>query len=206
MSGSYTHYKMSAESAQNSKDYKEAEKMWQQALKEATTFGKDDGRYCLCVDNLAEALYHQDKFSEAEKLYRTALEIRESSTPDNVDDIASCLNNLATVQFKQDKFDEAEKNYNQSLKIREEQTPGGKSQDIAYLIYQIGMIYHKQKKFPQAEDFYKKALDMKNKVFGPNHVALIPILKNYANLLKKTGRESTANQMYQFAESIESKN
>lgn len=71
------------------------------------------------------------------------------------------------------------------------------------MIYQVGMIFHKQKKYPQAEDYYKRALDIKNKVFGPNHKELIHILRNYANLLKKTGRESTADQMYQFADSIE---
>ena len=42
------------------------------------------------------------------------------------------------------------------------------------------------------EPFYKRALEVREKLLGTNHVELIPILRNYALLLKKTRRDLEA--------------
>ncbi len=205
MSATFTQFKDSAEAAVRSNDFLEAERQWHKALEEARTFGKDDGRYCLCLEKIGRLYDGEKRYEKAEGLYKEALQLRKAHDRENQKDLATAYNNLAAVQFKLGRYDEAEKNYTEALSIREKEF-GKSSKEAAVVIYQIGMIFHKQKKYPQAEDFYKRALDIKNKVFGPNNKELIHILRNYANLLKKTGRESTADQMYQFADSIEKKN
>lgn len=201
----WTNYKITALKALESEDYEEAERQWQSALKEAERFGQKDGRYALSVDNLALTHHHLGRPQKAEPLYKLAVMIREASLSPNHKDVATSYSNLATVQFKQGKYTDAERSYKKALEIREEAC-GKNSKEVGSVLYQLGMVFHAQKKYPQAEDFYKRALEIKNKVFGPDHIELVHILKNFAHLLRKTGRESTADQMANFAKTIEEKN
>jgi tetratricopeptide (TPR) repeat protein len=204
MTASWTHYKLQALKATEAKNYSEAEKGWQEAMKEAEAFGEDDGRYVLSLDSLAHTYYSQGLFARAEPLYKKALTIRESVFSPEHKDVATSANNLATVMFEQGKYKEAEALYDRALKIREKSL-GKNSKEVSYVLYQLGMVLHAQKKYERAEDFYKQALEIKNKLFGPDHVELVHLLRNYAHLLRKTNREPTAVQMEQFATSIAGK-
>jgi len=204
MTANWTNYKMQAIKATQNRNLVEAERMWNDALKEAEKFGEKDGRYVMSVDCLANALFHNEKFDKAEPLYKKALIIRERNLPHDHEDVATCCNNLAAVMFKNDKFKESEDLYVRTLNIREKQE-GKNSKGVANVLYQLGMVFHAQKRWEKAEDYYKQALEIKNKIFGPDHVELVHLLKNYAHLLRKTNREPTAVQMEQFASSIEDK-
>ncbi|MBX9669864.1 MAG: tetratricopeptide repeat protein [Candidatus Obscuribacterales bacterium] len=204
MSANWTNYKMQAVKAAQQSNLDEAERMWQEALKEAEQFGEKDGRFSLSVDNLGKVLFAQGKFEKAEPLYRKALIIRERTFPPDHDDVATCANNLAAVMFKREKYKEAEELYSRSLQIREKYE-GKNSKVVANLLYQLGMVFHAQNRYEKAEDYYKQALEIKNKIFGPDHVELVHLLKNYAHLLRKTNREPNAVKMEQFAKSIEGK-
>lgn len=204
MTANWTNYKMQAVKAIQNKNLGEAERMWQDALKEAEKFGEKDGRFVLSVDSLANVLFHQDKFDRAEPLYRKALIIRERTLPHDHEDVATCCNNLAAILFKRENYKEAEDLYIRTLNIREKQD-GKNSKGVANVLYQLGMVFHAQNRFEKAEDYYKQALEINNKIYGPEHYELVHLLKNYAHLLRKTNREPTAVQMEQFAKSIEDK-
>lgn len=204
MSESWTHYKMQAQYASNQSNHDEAERMWEEAMKEAEQYGDKDGRYVMSLDGLANASFNRNKFDVAERLYKKALTIRENVHPADHEDVATSANNLAAVMFKQEKYKEAEEFYNKALQIREKKD-GKMSKGVANVLYQLGMVFHAQSRYERAEDFYKQALEIKNKLYGPDHVELVHLLKNYAHLLRKTNREPTAVQMEQFAKSIESK-
>jgi tetratricopeptide (TPR) repeat protein len=204
MTANWTNYKMQAIKATQNRNLDEAERMWNDALKEAEKFGEKDGRFVTSVDNLAAVLYQNEKFDKAEPHYRKALIIRERTLPRDHEDVATCCNNLACVMFKNEKYKEAEDLYVRTLNVREKQD-GKNSKGVANCLYQLGMVFHAQKRYEKAEDYYKQALDIKNKIYGPDHVELVHLLKNYAHLLRKTNREPTAVQMEQFAKTIEDK-
>jgi len=204
MSANWTNYKMQAVKASQNRNLEEAERMWQEALKEAEQFGEKDGRFVVSVDNLASVLFNQQKYEKAEPFYRKALIIRERTFPPDHEDVATCSTNLACIMFRRENYKEAEDLYLRCLKIREKQD-GKNSKGVANVLYQLGMVYHAQNRWEKAEDYYKQALEIKNKIYGPDHVELVHLLKNYAHLLRKTNREPTAVQMEQFATTIEGK-
>ena len=78
MSATYTEYKNSAETAERNKDHSEAQRMWHKALEEARGFGKDDGRYCFCLESIAHLYFEQDHSDRAEGLYQEALDLRKA--------------------------------------------------------------------------------------------------------------------------------
>ena len=204
MSANWTNYKMQAIKAGQNRNLEEAERMWQEALKEAEQFGEKDGRFVISVDNLANVLFNQKKYDKAEPFYRKALIIRERTLPHDHADVATCSNNLACIMFRRENYKEAEDLYLRTLKVREKQD-GKNSKGVANVLYQLGMLYHAQNRWEKAEDYYKQAIEIKNKIYGHDHFELVHPLRNYANLLRKTSREATAEQMETFASTIESK-
>ena len=205
MTANFTHYKMVAQKAAQQNDLDEAERMWQAALKEAESYGKDDGRYALAVDSLAGLYFSKGKYDEALPLFHEALAIRERNLARDHEDLGTCFNNLAALHFKMEQYGEAEDFYKKALQIRERKF-GKESKKAVEVVYQLGLLFHAQKRYEQAENYYKPALDIKNKLYGAGHQELCSLLRNYADLLRKTNREPTAVQMEQFARSIEEKN
>ncbi len=200
----WSDHKQNALKAWQDENYDEATKHWVAAIKMAEAFGKEDGRFVLCLDNLARVHYVKGEFARAEKLYRQALATRDRNLQSGHEDIATSANNLAAVLFFQKKYDECEKLFRKALTIRKK-AQGEKSNEIAWILYQLAVVFHAQKKYEQAEDYYKQAMDLKNKILGSDHIELVDLLRNYSDLLRCTGREPTAEHMENFALSIERK-
>ena len=99
-----------------------------------------------CLNNLGSFYNQQDKYDEAEKVYK------ESAAIYKIDDfkLASTLNNLAKVYQNQDKYDEAEKFYKEALVL---------DKDSVYL-NNLGMLYSSQSKFDNAEPLLKESLSL----------------------------------------------
>ena len=79
------------------RSYADAENFFTSALQQAEQFGDRDSRFATSLNNLASLRQAQNKYAEAEPLYRRALGIWETIYgPENMD-VASALNNLATL-------------------------------------------------------------------------------------------------------------
>ncbi len=64
--------------------------------------------------------------------------------------------------------------------------------------------YH-QGNYPEAEPLFKRALAIVEKALGQDHPGLATVLKNYAALLRKTGRTTEAAKMEARAKAIRAK-
>ncbi len=202
---SWSVYKAAAVKAYDEGNYFEAESKWQAAVSEAEQYGKNDGRYALSVDKLANIQFQLGKYEEALPTYELALSIREEAYSPTAKETATCLMNLATVLYYAGIYDQAEANLKRALEIHKANLPKD-SIEMSKSVYQLALVYHRQKKYEQAEPYYKQALEIKNKAYGPDHIELVHLLKNYADLLTNTNREAIATQMQDFAKSIEAKN
>src|SRR5437879_12940744 len=58
--------------------YQEAEKFYADALSQATNFGDRDDRVAASLSGLATAYRAEGKYSQSEKLYQRAMELRET--------------------------------------------------------------------------------------------------------------------------------
>ena len=105
--------------AYNNKNYPEAEKQFQTALKEAEKFSTDDWRLTQTLSNLAEIYRIQSKYSQATLYFRRLVEINEESFGPDHPNVAAHLNNLAGNYRAQGMLVEAEPLYKRSLNIWE---------------------------------------------------------------------------------------
>ncbi|TYT73011.1 tetratricopeptide repeat protein, partial [Microcystis aeruginosa] len=71
----------------------------------------------LSLNNLAHLYHSQGRYTEAEPLYREALDLRKRLLGDNHPDVATSLNNLAALYCYQGRYTEAEPLYLEAIKI-----------------------------------------------------------------------------------------
>ena len=98
----------------------EAELKFLDALKEAETFGEEDPRLALTLNNLAAMYHEQGKYTMAEPHYKRALDIRTKIHGETHADIALNHHNLALLYSARRMYPVAEKHYKQALEMREQ--------------------------------------------------------------------------------------
>ena len=63
---------------------------------------------------------------------------------------------------------------------------------MATILNNLAGLYDAQGLYAQAEPLYKRSLAIAEKALGPEHPDVATVLKNYTELLRKTGREADA--------------
>ena len=96
----------------------EAEVKFLEALKEAETFGEEDARLALSLNNLA-AIYHtMGKYTMAEPLYTRSLDIKKKLHGEVHEEVALNLHNLAVLFSARRMYPVAEKYYKQTIDVK----------------------------------------------------------------------------------------
>lgn len=202
MSQVWTDLRDSATKAMAARDYHTALLDWQSALAEADTFAEGDGRRVASLEGLAQAHLAKGDLDEAESLYKRALALRQEKQGAEHVDLAGAQNNIGVVYFKKGNYKDALNAFERALVMRRKSL-GNDHLDVGKVLYHLALACHADKRFDEADGHYRKALDIKNKQLGNNHPDLINLLRNYADLLRLTSRDSIAGQMEQFAQGIE---
>lgn len=97
----------------------EAEVKFLAALAEAESFGENDPRLALCLNNLAGAYLAQGKYTMAEPVYKRCLDIRLSVCDGPHSDVALTHHNLAVLYSARRMYPLAEKHYKAALEMKE---------------------------------------------------------------------------------------
>ena len=95
--GNWDSYTDAGTKAYQQGKYKEAEKQWEAALKEAEGLGPKDPRLATSLNNLAELYRVQGNYAESEPLHKRALAIYEKALGREHPRVATSLNNLAML-------------------------------------------------------------------------------------------------------------
>ena len=90
-------YIRDGQSAYQRGDYPTAKRHLELALKEAESFGAQDLRLALSLNDLAFLYGTQGRYADAEPLYKRSLVIREKALGPEHPDVALSLNNLANL-------------------------------------------------------------------------------------------------------------
>lgn len=114
----WNQYRLAAEAALSQGDYPRAEINWRCAYKKAEYFEPTDPRLCTTLESLAEVLWKQGKYAEAEPLCRRTMETYEKILDPSHPDVAIIANNLAMLCHAQGKLPEAEALYKRVLPVR----------------------------------------------------------------------------------------
>jgi tetratricopeptide (TPR) repeat protein len=108
--------------------------------------------------------------------------------------LAKSLNNLAALYHLQGKFFLAENLYDRCLDIKLA-LYGEEHLETAINLHNLAVLNCAKKKWEKAEILFKRALEIREKLLSENDPELIPILKNYGIMLRKTLREDDAKSV-----------
>jgi tetratricopeptide (TPR) repeat protein len=105
--------------------------------------------------------------------------------------LAKSLNNLAALYHLQGKFFLAENLYDRCLDIKLA-LYGEEHLETAINLHNLAVLNCAKKKWEKAEILFKRALEIREKLLSDTDKELVPILKNYGIMLRKTLREDDA--------------
>ncbi len=174
--------------------YAEAENRFAAALREAEKFGPEDARLATSLNELGLVYSAQDKYAEAEPLFRRALAIREKALGPDHADVARTLNNLAALHRLQNQPAEAEPLIRRALGILEKAL-GPEHPEVAGTLNNLAGRYRDRGKFAEAEPLFKRSLAIREKVLGPEHPDLTKTLLGMAAFYADQGKYAEAEPL-----------
>ena len=127
--------------------------------------------------------------SEAEKAFKKALQIGESSFGKNNLKVSTSLFRLTELYLKQNKVLDAEPLGWRLVQIVQEAL-GAEHLETGLAFQRMARILEASGRFVEAEQFYLSALRIKEKKLGPDHPDLVDQLRQMANFWSKQGRKS----------------
>ncbi len=146
------------------------------------------------IDSLAVLYQSQGRYSEAEPLYKQALQLREKVLGKEHPDTLDSIDGLAGLYQSQGRHSEAEPLYKQALQLREK-VLGKEHPDTLTSINNLAFWYQSQDRYSEAEQLYKQALQLREKVLGKEHPDTLISIDNLALLYNYQGRYSEAEML-----------
>lgn len=147
-------------------------------------------------------LIERARYSEAEPLYRKALEIREKIFGAEALPVAESLNNVATLYYFLGRYSEGESLGGRALDIRKK-AYGTEHALVAVSLNNLGLLYNCQGKYYEAEPMYLMALEIREKIFGAEAPLVAESLANLASLYYAQGKYTDAETLYKRSIEIE---
>jgi len=146
------------------------------------------------------------RYPEAEKAFRTALEIArklypKTEFPDGHVNLATSLNNLGLVYRAQGKLADTEPLYKAALEMKKRLFKVDHP-SVATSLNNLAFLFNLQGKYAEAESLYKDALEMRKRLFKDDHPSVADSLNNLAFLYHDLGKLVDAELLYKEAMAI----
>lgn len=106
------------------------------------------------------------------------------------DRIFDLVEDFGIEVFQRGDFDFAERIFQSSIEEAKKQGVSGHC--LFSKLINLAVVYHTQGIYIEAERLYRKALQIINHELGVDHPGVPQFLENYADLLKKMGRDEEA--------------
>ena len=131
-------------------NYAKAAERFDLAIKEIRPYEKI-ARWLLARSycDLARALYHQERYAEAEPLAKWALTVRDEDKKAKPDSVFQCLYVLAMIHKAQKHYADAEPLLKRAIALQEEHMGSGHV-GTAMTLDQLAMVYSEQGKYGEA--------------------------------------------------------
>ncbi len=157
MDAEWDDFQAAGEAALAEGDYAAAEVIWRAAYQKARAFKKYDARVTTTLEALSEALWHQEKYHDAELLCRHTLSIFEVTRGVKHHDYGVCCNNLAMLLHRQGKYAEAEPLYKKAREILS-RTLGSDHPNVSAMLTKYSELLQTMGRQSEAEQINNEAL------------------------------------------------
>ena len=176
------------------KNYREAEEVKREeielleSIRETDSYTEYSTNYPMSLESLGFILTEENKYEEAEEVYRKALAHREKVYGTSHKSVATSLINLGNLYLRQSKLSEAEVMSRRALSILSEALKdSGKDEDIFVFLRaarNLALIDVERKRYVEAEKAYKFIISSIEKFYGQRDSSLVEPLEEYAKLLR----------------------
>jgi len=136
---------------------------------------------------------------DAERTLRVGLAFTRRRFGNGDGDVAGILNNLGVLRKYQGRFVEAERFYRKALPIIEQ---SGDVDALATLHHNLGGLEHARERHEQGEPHARRSVELRESLFGANHVAVAADVAALAALVEGRGGLEEAEGLYQRARAI----
>ena len=147
------------------------------------------------LHDLGMLLKHQGKFSESERFYLRALEIRSSQLGDDHSLTNTTRHNLAALYVVQGNTKQARPLFEKTLAFNEKRL-GSKHPDLLHQYNELGMMYSENADFPKAIKYLLKAREIALDTFGSESLDYSMTSNNLGRLYMSTKQFSKAREFY----------
>lgn len=179
-------------------DYPGAEELLDEAIAIAERrFYPDHAAVAPMLDAKCYCAINQNNWSDAEQLAKRSLQIKQRCELGTATDVVETMRTLAVIQMQLGKFAEAEALLKKGLTLTDESTIG----PVEEFHWQLGRLYFKQNRLADSGMHFAKALTIMPIRAGKNH-RFAYCLKDYAELLKRQGKQTEAEKLERDAAAI----
>lgn len=150
------------------------------------------------VMQLAQSFAEEERYEEAQALYRVALVVLEKIKGASNPEILKVIISLADAYFAQNMLVQAEPLFFRSLEMQT-QILGADHPTIAYTLEKIGEIFARQENYADAERFFYGAYSIREKTEPPDHLATATVCAKLAEVYTKQEKFGQADHYLQVA-------
>lgn len=154
----------------------------------------------MALNNLGCAFQAQGNHKLAFEFFDVAQKTLLEVEPDNEDAKGDILANQGEVYLEKGEHSKANELLEEALKLHEKVSQGPNSK-VASDLFLLGRNYHQQQHHLYAEGLYKSSIQMYES--SGEKAGLRKVLKNFASLLRTSGRSSEASKVEEKLKSSE---
>ena len=163
--------------------------------------GEDAFDVAQASNNLATIYAETQQYAKAEKELAHSVEVYAKHLGTSHPLYASVLGNMFIALYEQRRVAEAEPYLRRALAIGEAGFPNRLA--MANLLYCLAALEASHENFKESARLLEKVIAMKEKVLGPQHPELPPVLSSYANVLRRLHQKGPAKQAQNRADFIQ---
>lgn len=142
--------------------------------------------------------FRTGNYEDAERCFRTSLEMhRRSRGPANWD-TGRALNDLGSTLRALGRTEEALRTHQEALAVRRSQAgPGGEDLEVAESLNNIGAVYRQMGRNEEAEASVRESLAIRERLLKPDHPRVLQSRYNIATILLARGEAQQAEPLFQ---------
>jgi len=144
---------------------------------------------------LADILYKEKQFSEAEIAHREALSLARKWRGDEHRDVATQLNQLGLTLREEGHLPESEASLRAALAMYRKLYGGDSHPDIGVTLNDLALVLKSRGRLSDAEALFRESLELTKKMFGPEHTNVGLCLYNLAGLAELQNRLADAESL-----------
>jgi tetratricopeptide (TPR) repeat protein/CHAT domain-containing protein len=149
----------------------------------------------IALGDIALVLAAQNRFAEAEPIYKRVLALQEKSLGPSHPNIAATLTDLGNMYAAQARFQEAEAVFRRTLAISE-RSYGAAHVNTAIALNNLGNVQTSLGQHRTAEETFRRSLPIFERSSGADHPETLKTMSNLATAYEAQGRFGEAEPLY----------